>query len=387
MTNEEALKNFLLDIDCLNELLPWTGRFNLFDVLRISRTEIRHSNMLAWLLNANENHGMGDAYVKALTQRLVANESTGRYDVFHLALMDFYSFTVQREWNNIDILLVSNEEKTLIAFENKVGSHEHSDQLNRYRKILEKAYPDYCRIYLYLTPDGELPSDEEHWDVMTYFDIVDMLEKVSSGIDLIPDVRLMIDNYIAVIRRDVVDDQQLIEICDKIYKKHQKALDLIFEHRVDNRGQIAATIRETLQQMSNDGFIIFYANSTNSWLRFHTKEMDEVLPPLAGNNSSWGNNNIYNYWFGRTEDSLSIVFELGGWNLPEDRRKTQNQIIDIAKPNDKKRDDYRYKRVYSRKYALDIENDLQAEVRGQVIKAVSDLKNWEKKLLAKLQQS
>ena len=55
--------------------------------------------------------------------------------------------------------------------------------------------------------------------------------------------------------------------------------------------------------------------------------------------------------------------------------------------NDKKRDDYRYKRVYSRKYALDIENDLQAEVRGQVIKAVSDLKNWEKKLLAKLQQS
>lgn len=387
MTNEEALKNFLLDIDCLNELLPWTGRFNLFDVLRISRTEIRHSNMLAWLLNANENHGMGDAYVKALTQRLVANESTGRYDVFHLALMDFYSFTVQREWNNIDILLVSNEEKTLIAFENKVGSHEHGDQLNRYRKILEKAYPDYCRIYLYLTPDGELPSDEEHWDVMTYFDIVDMLEKVSSGIDLIPDVRLMIDNYIAVIRRDVVDDQQLIEICDKIYKKHQKALDLIFEHRVDNRGQIAATIRETLQQMSNDGFIILYANSTNSWLCFHTKEMDEVLPPLAGNNSSWGNNNIYNYWFGRTEDSLSIIFELGGWNLPEDRRKTQNQIIDIAKPNDKKRDDYRYKRVYSRKYALDIENDLQAEVRGQVIKAVSDLKNWEKKLLAKLQQS
>ena len=45
MTNEEALKKFLLDIDCLNELLPWTGKFNLFDVLRISRTEIRHSNI------------------------------------------------------------------------------------------------------------------------------------------------------------------------------------------------------------------------------------------------------------------------------------------------------------------------------------------------------
>lgn len=387
MTDEEALKKFLLDIDCLNELLPWTGKFNLFDVLKISRAEIRHSNMLAWLLNANENHGMGGAYIKALIQRVVANDDAGRYDVFHLALMDFYSFTVQREWNNIDILLVSDQEKTVIAFENKVGSHEHSNQLNRYRKILEKVYPNYCRIYLYLTPDGELPSDEEHWDVMTYSDIVDTLKSVSNSIDLIPDVRLMIDNYIAVIRRDIVDDQQLIEICDKIYKKHQKALDLIFEHRVDNRGQIAATVRETLQQMSDDGTIIFYANSTDSWLCFHTKEMDAVLPPLTENNGSWGNTSIYNYWFGRTEDSLSIVFELGGWNLPEDRRKTQSRIIDIAKSNDKKREGYRYKRVYSRKYPLDIENDLQAGVREQVIKAVLDLKIWEKKLLVKLQQN
>ena len=86
---KEALKKFLLDIDCLNELLPWAGKFNLFDVLRISRAEIRHSNMLAWLLNANENHGMGDSYVKALVQKLVANDSAGRYDVFQLALMEF----------------------------------------------------------------------------------------------------------------------------------------------------------------------------------------------------------------------------------------------------------------------------------------------------------
>lgn len=90
---------------------------------------------------------------------------------------------------------------------------------------------------------------------MTYLDIVETLESVSGGIDLIPDVRLMIDNYIAIIRRDIVDDQQLIEICDK-YTKTSKALDLIFEHRVNNRGQIAAAVRETLQQMSDEGSIV-----------------------------------------------------------------------------------------------------------------------------------
>ena len=61
---EKALQDFLLDIDCLDALLPWTGKFNLFDVLKISRTEIRHSNVLSWLLSANENHGLGDSYVR-----------------------------------------------------------------------------------------------------------------------------------------------------------------------------------------------------------------------------------------------------------------------------------------------------------------------------------
>ena len=80
LTNEEALQIFLLDIGCLDELLPWTGKFNMFDVLKISRTEIRHSNMLGWLLNPNENHGMGDVFLKGILQRLVENDSDGRYD-------------------------------------------------------------------------------------------------------------------------------------------------------------------------------------------------------------------------------------------------------------------------------------------------------------------
>ena len=64
--NEGALQKFLLDINCLDELLPWTGKFNIFDVLKISRTEIRHSNVLSWLLSASENHGLGDAFIKGI---------------------------------------------------------------------------------------------------------------------------------------------------------------------------------------------------------------------------------------------------------------------------------------------------------------------------------
>ncbi|WP_147590059.1 hypothetical protein [Clostridium polynesiense] len=44
---EHALKDFLIDIDCLKKLDDWTDDFNLFDVLRITNMEIRHSNILA----------------------------------------------------------------------------------------------------------------------------------------------------------------------------------------------------------------------------------------------------------------------------------------------------------------------------------------------------
>ena len=58
-----------------------------------------------------------------------------------MLLLDFYSFSVLREWKNIDILLVSSEEKCVLVIENKVGSHEHGNQLDRYRGIVEKEYP------------------------------------------------------------------------------------------------------------------------------------------------------------------------------------------------------------------------------------------------------
>lgn len=60
----KALKEFLLDIECLDPLAEWTSKFNLFDILKITRTEIRHSNMLSWLLNPSENHGLGDSIIR-----------------------------------------------------------------------------------------------------------------------------------------------------------------------------------------------------------------------------------------------------------------------------------------------------------------------------------
>lgn len=116
-----ALRAFLLDIDCLTPLNEWTGTFNLFDVLKIARTEIRHSNVLSWLLTPNENHGLGDSILKGFIQYVVTNfYDENDPSIFSTLLMDCHDFVIQREWRYIDILATSSEHKFLLAIENKL---------------------------------------------------------------------------------------------------------------------------------------------------------------------------------------------------------------------------------------------------------------------------
>ncbi len=377
MTDEQALQNFLLDIDCLNELNQWTEKFNIFDVLKISRTEIRHSNMLAWLFDANENHGIDDRFIKKIAQQIAKNDTQGKYDVFQLLLLDFYSFSVYREWNNIDLLIVSDEEKTAFVIENKVGSNEHSNQLNRYRRICEKAYPEYNKIYLFLTPQGLPPSDADNWTVLTYNDIIEALSEIVENTELLPDVALMINNYIDVVRRDIVDDRQLIEVCNKIYNKHKKALDLIYSNKTDTKSIIRDTVRGTLLQLTERGKIVY---DGNYYLRFHSKELDKILPNLEKENSVWKTKYPYVYWIYVEETSIGIIFEFTSVNVPAETLQKMQTFIDILKPKDKRRLDFEYKRLHR----IDIElksDDVVSELSKKLSDSIDKLTVWEEKLI------
>ena len=374
--NELALKEFLLDINCLEELLPWSGKFNLFDVLKAARNEIRHSNVLAWLLDANENHEICDAFIKRIIQNLI-KDSTSQSNIFRLLLLDFYSFSVYREWKNIDILMLSNDKKITIAIENKVGSHEHDNQLKRYKEILNKEYPNYEKIFIYLTPEGECPSDDD-WKILTYETIVENLEHICDKAELLPDVKLMINNYIDTIRRDIVDDTQLIDICNKIYNKHKRALDLIYAHKIDNKSQIAEDIVSVLKEFAEEGKLISDNNN------FYTPRMSNLLPNLTAENSSWGDTHPYAYWILSKNSGISVIFELGGFNVPNETMLNMQKLIDIAKPNDKKREKFKYKRLHRCSYDFD-ESDCDNEsVKNTIRTAVNYMLKWEKEILDRL---
>lgn len=298
LTDEEALKEFVLDIDCLNSLKPWISRVNIFDVLKVSRTEIRHSNMLSWLLDANENHGLRDSFIKNILQITVKNNreyfESKKINVLELLTLDFSNFVIMSEWNNIDILLVSKEDKLVICIENKIGSAEHGNQLERYREKIETTYQKsegYDAIYIFLTPDKDEASDTDNWISFSYVDILDILNNVIAINELDLRVKLIIENYIETLRRVVVKDKELEEICAGIYRKHKQALDLIFDNKPDSGNVVSDIIKEYLQTRANENRDIVFepAYSTKTLQRFSLESFDKILPPVSNALGGWGN--------------------------------------------------------------------------------------------------
>lgn len=55
----ESLEAFVTDNPDLEHLEALLAQFNIFEAIGTVRHEVRHSDFLAYLLNPQENHGLG----------------------------------------------------------------------------------------------------------------------------------------------------------------------------------------------------------------------------------------------------------------------------------------------------------------------------------------
>ena len=379
--DETALKEFLLDIDCLAPLSEWTGKINLFDVLKISRVEIRHSNILAWLLNPNENHGLGDGVLRGFIQYVVT-ASSDKKDVFATLLMDCHDFSVQREWHSIDIIAISPGEQFVLCIENKIGTGEHGDQLNRYRKTVEELYPQYRKMYIYLSPEGGEASDPDNWCSMGYEDVLSIIENVSHKVKLLPEVTLLIDNYIDTIRRDIVGDEKLARICAEIYAKHQKALDLIFENKPDRASQFADILHDWANMMMEKGELIYAAEkSGKTYTRFKTKIMSDLMPDAEEAISGWGTHNYYFYEiYNNDGKEFHIQLVLNSKNIPDDLRLVCDRLSELRPPKQHK-DNWQWRTLFSTRNNKVDEELSEERIFEQLSKRFAEIKAFEADLL------
>ena len=134
--------------------------FNTFDVLRYADYEIRHSNVLAWLLRPADTHGIGGRFLKWFVNHV--NERLAAAKGGPLPATDFEAanVVVRRELDYVDITVFFKREKCLIAIENKTGpaSTEARKQVEEYQEKLRGKYRNHTVTSVLLTtsPDGSV---------------------------------------------------------------------------------------------------------------------------------------------------------------------------------------------------------------------------------------
>lgn len=349
-SNEEKYKylnRLMEDIEDLNKLKTET-QFNIFETLKIEKTEIRHSNVLQWLMDPYETHGLGQKFVRNFisdvykkNKALYNKMGIKSEDIF---LFDYNDITTYREKKHIDILLVNEENKLVVIIENKVDSKEHGNQLENYENAVENEYKNYKKMYVFLSKENQESSRNEIWGEYSYHDIHDLISNVLD--DTKEEVKIFLANYNDVIRRNIMTDEKLKKICEDIYKKHSKALDLIFEYRPDKLSEIGDVLKEYIEdrkyiQSKHRKNVIRFSDETISVLN-NVYSQEASLDWIKDDNEKGA---VIIHAFKFDENKIRLVTVIGPFKNEEKRTK----LIDYYKNNstEKVRDGGRFSTIKS----------------------------------------
>lgn len=247
----QALTAFTYDNPELARLESLLTRFNLFEAVGVVRHELRHSDFLAYLLDPSRSHGLGSLFLREFLQAVqLTSGAESALALLDLDALDFRQSFVLREWHYVDILVVDSANQLAVIIENKIGTSEHSDQLNRYYTNFARHYPGYNPIALYLTPDGDEPRNSPDYQAVSYTLVCEVIEKIAqnnrAAID--SEVVIVLEHYAQMLKRHILSDTEVAELCRNIYQQHKQALDLIFEHRPDQQVQIYQYVKSLVQQ-------------------------------------------------------------------------------------------------------------------------------------------
>lgn len=314
-TELDDLKKFVMDIEEIETLSKSINNFNLFETLGLINQEIRHSNVLAWLFDPFQTHNISYLFLQKFLKDLIifnlnSTEQINETLIFQFETMSYENVEIRREYKNIDILIVINDkdQNYTIIIENKIRSAESKNQLQKYKSIVEKEFKEYKKIFVFLSPDQQIPSEND-WITYGYDRIQILLTNILSSkkSEISNSVQEFLEQYLYILRRNIVGDPNIEEICRNLYKKHSKALDLIFQYRPD----IYLNIKESIVSFLKDekDIILDSDNPSKSYIRFTTKKIDLSVPKKG---SGWTNSQrIVLFEFQNLSDRLNLKLYIG----------------------------------------------------------------------------
>lgn len=290
------------------------------------RAELRHSDFLAFLLTPQQTHNLGIAFLEGLLKAVsVAHGARFGATVDNLVQLNLTRTTVRREWQHIDILILDDDGKWVVVIENKIDADEGSEQLEEYYEIVKRYYPNRTIIAIYLTPDGRSPrKPNSPFLPLDYGVVADALERVwvtnERAQDVDPDARVAVTHYISMLRRYVVSDSDIAQLCRKIYEEHRRAVDLIYQHRPMPHLSIRDALKSMVQEdprfkLEVDRAIRYMKVAVKKWEKFPVLQISDHCALVLV--------------FGFSDSHIQLSLQIGPF-APKATSTVQQQLLDMA---------------------------------------------------------
>ena len=228
--------------------------YNLFSILNIERYELKHSALIANLLDPKGSHGCGDAFLRAFFE--IALKGTAypfESSTPPNSYTEYYTGPIAGDTGGrIDILVESKSSHYGLIIENKIYAGDQDKQLTRYDNYGKETFGADKYLLAYLTLYGYDASKEstatKSAEEVGYLrlsyaeDILRWLEQCARLADNKPLVRESLNQYIRTIKQLTYQDMNQENI--------QKIIDLAVDHPEvvatlsSKRDAIAQGIRE-----------------------------------------------------------------------------------------------------------------------------------------------
>lgn len=167
-------------------------RFDPFKVLQVERQELRHTTTLAWLLDPEQSHGLGERFLRRFLEAACGADGSriaigdqaldGRVAVQPEQPLSGAKLRSQatvedsegegkpaRKTGELDVLIES--ETWAVAIEAKIDSKEGRAQLSDYSDYLEERFRDgktLVRLYLTVRPEPEVIARNPEWHAIQW---------------------------------------------------------------------------------------------------------------------------------------------------------------------------------------------------------------------------
>ena len=225
--------------------------YNLFSILRIEDSELKHSALIANLLDPKGSHGCGDAFLRAFFEIALKGTAYPFESSSPDSCTEHYTGPIAGDTGGrIDILVKSSQYGLII--ENKIYAGDQDKQLIRYDNYGKKDLKADRYLLVYLTLFGNEASEgstakgsakEVDYLCLSYAeDILRWLEQCARLAYDKPLVRESLNQYIQTIKQLTYQDMNQENI--------QKIIDLAVDHPEvvatlsSNRDAIAQGIRK-----------------------------------------------------------------------------------------------------------------------------------------------